>query len=135
MVTHTEVRNYLDALPVERVTTVVIETQIRLANAKVDFNKSASADSELVELAKLTLAGCYTYRAYATEYERTSGEVPGPVLTHLDQYCEVAGEFLDMAKSGEWGAASTALGLLTLSRLRTTRMDEEQSNVEDVSPV
>ena len=59
-VTETEVRNYLDAMPTERVDQDSVMLQIRLANIYVQRYKGSLANAENIWAATLTRAGWLT---------------------------------------------------------------------------
>ena len=118
MVSEQEVRWYLDAMPVERVSKETLIIQIRLATEYVSRYKGSLATDEQVWGAELTRAGWLTYQSYATEYERTAGEIPGPVVTHLQRYKDIADEYLVAAQAG-----TNTVGLITLMELRENRIE------------
>ena len=100
MVNLQEVRDYLNQLPTDRVKDVALEIAIGLATRMVQKEKSSQADADTIEDAILTQAGYLAYVAYANEFERTFGEVPGPVLAQLERLDGIAKRFLGYAKRG-----------------------------------
>jgi len=110
-----DVRKYLNDLPTEPPTGVsdsVIEQRIKLAQAKIDAEKSKDASTSVVDNAVLTEAGYQVYLAYATTQERNLGMVPQPIITHLRYLEDVAKYFLSLAKRS---AASRALDPIKLT--------------------
>jgi len=102
-VSQNEVRSYLENMPVTRVSEPAMQTAIRMADHIIDYYKSETATKKLIKDAVLAYAGYLGYLAYATEYERTAGKLPGAILIHLDRYKELADMFLLFVISGSVG--------------------------------
>lgn len=103
----TEVRNYLAGMEDDRVSDVAIEQQILASAIEVDQEASSSASELLIASAYLATSGYQTYLAYASEFERTMGMVPGPILNHLGLLKAKAEQFMAYVKRG---AGQTAIG-------------------------
>jgi hypothetical protein len=95
-----EVRDYLGGIAPRRLTDQVIEIQIPIAAMRVNSIKSSAASEELISKTILLLAGYLSYQAYAAEYERTTGSVPGAILMNLARYEDIANEFLTYVQQG-----------------------------------
>lgn len=102
-----EVRDYLAGMEDDRVTDAAIQLQIVVSVTEVDQDKSGTATEDLVARAYLAVAGYQTYLAYASEFERTMGMVPGPILNHLSLLKAKAEQFLGYVKRG---AGKEAIG-------------------------
>jgi len=126
-VTVADVRGYLSELPDQRVGDPTVQTNIRLATNLVNAKAHASATDQQKEDAILTLAGCYTCRSYVFEYERTAGQVPGPILANLQAYCEQAEVFLEIVMGvadSEEVKEDLGLPVLVLSTSKRIRLAE-----------
>lgn len=95
-----EVRIYLAGMEDDRVSDVAIEQQVLASTIEVDQEKSSSASELLIAGAYLAVSGYQTYLAYATEFERTMGMVPGPILNHLGLLKAKADQFMGYVKRG-----------------------------------
>lgn len=102
-----EVRDYLAGMDDDRVTNPAVQMQIVMSATEVDQEKSASVSEALVARAYLATAGYQTYLAYASEFERTMGMIPGPILNHLGLLKAKADQFMAYVKRG---AGQEAIG-------------------------
>jgi len=100
-----EVRDYLGGMDDDRVTDPAVQMQIVMSATEVDQEKSSTASENLVARAYLATAGYQTYLAYATEFERTVGIVPGPILNHLGLLKNKADLFMSYVRRGIGQAA------------------------------
>lgn len=110
-----EVRAYLNKMGKNRVHTDTIELNIRMAKIEVDMEKHADATPEVIDAAILADAGFKSYLAYATEFERSAGRVPVPMLEHLQELKEIAKRFRGYAKRGASNVAISPIMVLSES--------------------
>ena len=125
MVEEQDVRDFLNKITDDRLHADSIAKQIEIANVIVENEKSPEASEELVEDATLVQAGYLSYLAYATEFERSVGKVPMPMLIHIDRLERLAKQFLGYVKRGDSTIPNIA-GLLVVTdtvskRFRTLR--------------
>ena len=96
-----EVRDYLNKITTSRVHDDTITINIELANTIVENESSKEASDETIKDAVLTQAGYLSYLSYATEFERSVGRVPPPMLIHIDRLKAIADKFLTYAKRAD----------------------------------
>ena len=95
-----EVRDYLAGMDDDRVTDAAVQIQIVVSVTEVEQEASASASEAILARAYLAVSGYQTYLAYATEFERTMGMVPGPILNHLGLLKAKAEQFMGYVRRG-----------------------------------
>jgi len=100
MTTTDEVLTFLNKMTKNRVKTETAELMLSLAKTEVSAEKSASASNDIIDSATLTRAAYLSYLAYATEQERSVGEVPAPLLTHLMELKLLAEQHMNYARRG-----------------------------------
>jgi len=93
-----DVRNYLNGLGESRVKTETIELALDMAKLSVNLEKSVNATNEMIDAAILYEAVYQSYLAYATEFERSTGSVPAPMLIHLGELKALAMRYLVYAQ-------------------------------------
>lgn len=97
------VREYLDNLSEDRVHDEVVQKWIDMATVNVTNEKSEVATAETVDSAVLAIAGYQVYNAYASQVERTVGQVPPNMMMNLQIYKNFADLYLGYAKRGTVG--------------------------------
>lgn len=112
-----EVRSYLADMGTKRLSEDTIEKQIYAAVLKIKVITAVSA--EKIYNARLMCAVYLSYVAYSVEYERTAGQVPGPLLRQLAVYEEL----LNTAIEGI-GSDIQISGLINLVELRTNTIED-----------
>jgi len=95
-----EVRDFLNKMGENRVREDTVELMLRMAKIAVDNEKSSVANNDAVEAAVLSQAAWMSYLAYATEVERSVGEVPPSMLIHLEELKMLAERYMGYAKRG-----------------------------------
>jgi len=114
-----EVRAYLADMGARRLSDPTIEEQIYSAVLRVQV--LATVGAEKVYNARLMLSVYLTYLAYSAEYERTAGQVPGPLLRQLGQYEALANNALIAAGAIFEAGVS---GIVDLVQLRTNAIED-----------
>lgn len=102
-----EVRNSLGGMEDDRVIPDAIIIAIADGMLMVDKEKSATAPTDDISRAYLACSSYQAYLTYASEFERTAGIVPGPILNHLRELKEKCAEFVAFTKRG---GGQTAIG-------------------------
>jgi len=100
MVTIADVRSYLKDLPSEFVSDSVIEKHIDVATFIIEKEKSETASTEDIDKATLIYASYQTALAYATELERSLGQLPPPIVSWIELLKEAAEKALEYIRRG-----------------------------------
>ena len=100
MTTREEVQTFLNKMTNDRVKDETVELMLSMAIISVNQEKSSAASNDIIDAAILTDAAYLSYLAYATEFERTVGDVPLPMLTHLGELKLLATKYLGYAIRG-----------------------------------
>ena len=95
-----EVREHLAGLNDDRVSEETIEQQIVAAVVEVNLLAVATTPQPILTRTYVMVAAWMTYKAYATEFERTAGIVPGPVINHLNELKADAERWIEYCKRG-----------------------------------
>jgi len=114
------IRKYLGGMPSERVSDESMCIQINLGYSYVSTRVGSAATVQLTADAVTAWSGWLAYKAYAAEYERTAGEIPGPILIQLRRYEMYARELITISQEG----TSTPTGLVQSSTLRNNRTED-----------
>lgn len=78
-----EIRYALGGMSDDRVIDEAVVIAIMDGMQAVDNEKSASAEQRDIARAYVSCSAYHTYLAYVSEFERTAGMVPGPIMNHL----------------------------------------------------
>jgi hypothetical protein len=95
-----DVRTYLNKLGESRVKTETIELTLSMAKISVNMEKSSAASNDVIDAAVLFEAVYQSYLAYATEFERSTGDVPIPMLVHLGELKALALKCMSYVQRG-----------------------------------
>jgi len=113
-----EVRNALGGMEDDRVIDDAIIIAIADGMLVVDKAKGTAAPTDSISRAYLACSAYNAYLTYASEFERSMGMVPGPILNHLGLLKEKCQQFLTYVRSG-----TAPAGLLSLVDLRENRIE------------
>jgi len=115
-----DVRNNLAGMSASRLSDDEIQQQIDIATRYVNHERGKSADPDIVSDCILWYTTWQCYLVYISEYERSTGRIPGPVIMHLRRYEAKAIEYLDMIKRG----TSNPTGLVSTASVRGNRVED-----------
>jgi len=100
MTTSQEVLTFLNKMTNSRVKPDTVDLMLSLAKVEVNAEKSLRASNDIIDSAILTRSAYLAYLAYATEQERSTGEVPPPLLIHLMELKLLAEQHMNYARRG-----------------------------------
>lgn len=95
-----DIYDNLAGMEEDRVGPEAVEENILKTVLEVDLEKSASADTEVVEQTYVIGAMVYTYISYTTELERSIGMIPPPMAEHLRMLKEEYEKWLNYCRRG-----------------------------------
>jgi len=106
-----DVRTFLADLPTAIIPDSTIEKCITVAGTIADHMKGSTASSDLIDSFVLIHASWLTLVSYASYVERSTGEIPAPLMERLRDLRKESELLLEILKRTAEGPIITAEGL------------------------